>query len=357
MKNSFYVIGLMSGTSLDGLDIAYCRFTKVKKAWKAKIVTATTIGYSSKWRKELTEAHRLPGEALIHLHTRYGKFLGHSVGEFVKKNDVKKIDLIASHGHTIFHQPHLGFTFQLGEGNAIHAETRIPVVSDFRSLDVAFKGQGAPLVPIGDALLFSDYKICLNLGGIGNHSLKRKKKIIAFDFCYCNMALNYLTEKTGKSFDNKGKLASEGKVDEKLLSKIEAVYSKSRASRPSLGREGFEKDFQPLLDDESISLNNRLRTVCESVANELLLVIPPKNKKQNLLVTGGGAFNTFLINLVKEKLKGKAKVVVPGKNLIAFKEALVFAFLGLLRIRGEINVLKTVTGAKKNSCSGVVIGY
>ena len=357
MKNIFYAIGLMSGTSLDGVDIAYCRFARKNKSWKGKIISASTKEYSPAWRKELASAHQLAGTELINLHTRYGEFLGQLTRSFIKENKIKRADLIASHGHTIFHQPQLGFTFQLGDGNAVHAEAKIPVVYDFRSLDVALEGQGAPLVPLGDQLLFSDFDVCVNLGGIGNLSLLGKSKVKAFDFSYCNMALNYLAEKTKKNFDNKGKLAREGNVNDALLSKIENIYAVTRKNHPSLGREGFEKDIQQLLDDGPVNLNDKLRTVCESIANELVLSIPGKKKKRKLLVTGGGAFNDFLIQLIEEKLKGRAKIVVPDKKIIAFKEAFVFAFLGVLRLRGEINILKSVTGAKKNSCSGVVVGY
>lgn len=346
----------MSGTSLDGVDIACCKLEKKKKGWKADILRARTFEYSPEWLKELSSAHQLSGEGLIHLHTRYGKFLGQLVKSFIKKEEIKKVDLIASHGHTIFHQPQHRFTFQLGDGNAIHAQTKIPVAFDFRSLDVALQGEGAPLVPIGDALLFSEYDVCLNLGGIGNLSIKKKKEIRAFDFCYCNMALNYLAGKAGKKYDHKGKLAQQGNVNESLLSEIEKVYAVSRAAKPSLGREGFEKDFQALLDNETIPLNDRLHTVCESIARELAAAIPHQKEKQKLLVTGGGALNNFLIDKIKQRLGKKVKVIVPEKNIIAFKEALVFALLGVLRLRGEINALKSVTGAKEDSCSGALVG-
>jgi anhydro-N-acetylmuramic acid kinase len=356
MKNSYNVIGIMSGTSLDGVDVAHCRFVRKKKEWKAEIISSKTFGYNTEWQGALSNAHQLSGEKLIHLHTHYGKFLGQLIKSFIKKESIKKVDLVASHGHTIFHQPALGFTFQLGDGNAIHAKTKIPVAYDFRSLDVALGGQGAPLVPIGDALLFSKYDLCLNLGGIGNISVKEKSKITAFDFCYCNMALNYLTSKIEKNFDNKGKMSQQGIVNKNLLAQIEKIYFSNKKQRPSLGREGFEKDLQPLLDDESIPLNDRLHTVCESIAHELSLTIPDKKRKQKLLITGGGAFNNFLIHKIEEKLKGKVKVVVPEKKIIAFKEALVFAFLGVLRLRGEINALKSVTNASHDSCSGTLIG-
>jgi anhydro-N-acetylmuramic acid kinase len=356
MKNTFNVIGVMSGTSLDGVDVAYCKLKKKKKGWKADILRANTFEYSPEWLKELSSAHQLSGETLIHLHTRYGKFLGQLINSFMKKEGLKKVDLISSHGHTIFHQPQNRFTFQLGDGNAIYSQTKIPVAFDFRSLDVALRGEGAPLVPIGDAILFSEFTVCLNLGGIGNLSIKEKKKIRAFDFCYCNMALNYLAAKAEKKYDHKGKLAKQGAVNEALLAQIENIYAASRKAKPSLGREGFEKDLQALLDNETIPLNDRLHTVCESIARELAASIPHKKEKQKLLVTGGGALNDFLIEKIKQKLGKNLRVIVPEKNIIAFKEALVFSLLGVLRLRGEINALKSVTGAKEDSCSGVLVG-
>jgi anhydro-N-acetylmuramic acid kinase len=268
---------------------------------------------------------------------------------------LKKIDLISSHGHTIFHQPQNKFTFQLGDGNALHASTNLPVAFDFRSLDVTLGGQGAPLVPIGDQLLFHNYDACLNLGGIANVSMQVKKQRIAYDICYCNMALNLLSSKTGKEFDENGKLASLGTLNKKLLSDLTKVYSAIRSKRPSLAREGFEREILSLIENDSVSLSDRLRTVCESVANEIALAIPVSKKKLKLLATGGGAHNHFLIKLIQEKLSAKAEVVVPNKTIVDFKEALIFAFLGVLKLRGEINVLKSVTGASRDSSSGILV--
>jgi len=350
----------MSGTSLDGVDVASCQFELKRKQWYFSIDAAQTFKYSNEWRNKLATAHLLSGEKLIELHTVYGKFLGELCNQFIRKENPDsyrdKPDFIASHGHTIFHQPKNKFTFQLGDGNAIHAATHLPTVFDFRSLDVALGGEGAPLVPIGDQLLFSDYDVCLNLGGIANVSLGKNKKRIAFDVCYCNMALNYISSKIGEDFDDDGKFAAKGRVDAHLLNSFHKKYSRFREKRPSLGREGFEKDFQPLLETKSISLvNDELRTVCESIANEIALAIPTSKKKIKILATGGGAHNSFLIQLLQQKLPS-AEVIVPEKKIVDFKEALVFAFLGVLRTRNEINVLKSVTKASKDSCSGILIG-
>jgi len=352
----YKVIGIMSGTSLDGVDFAYCKFNLKKKHWQFSIQTAQTFSYSKEWRNKLSSAHLLSGENLLALNSNYGKFIGQQCNQFIKQKKIKKIDLIASHGHTIFHQPHKKFTFQLGDGNAMHATIGLPIVFDFRSLDIALGGEGAPLVPIGDKHLFSDFDICLNLGGIANLSMEVNGKRKAFDICFCNMILNYLSAKAGKDFDKNGMLASKGSIDQKLLTSFEKIYHSNRKKKPSLGREGFEKDFQALLDNKSIPIKDRLRTACESIALEIARSVPVSNEKIKLLATGGGALNSFLIELIRSKLNSKTEVMIPSKTIINFKEALVFAFLGVLRLRGETNVLKSVTGASHNSCSGILIG-
>jgi len=352
----YKVIGIMSGTSLDGIDFAFCRFIHKKKNWEFSIQHAQTFPYPKEWKKKLGSAHLLSGENLLALNSAYGKYLGQQCNQFIKQKKLKRIDLIASHGHTIFHQPSKKFTFQLGDGNAMHAAIGLPIAFDFRSLDVALGGEGAPLVPIGDKHLFADFDICLNLGGIANLSVEVNGKRKAFDICFCNMILNYLSAKTGKDFDKNGMLASKGSINQKLLASFEKIYRANSKKKPSLGRESFEKEVQTLLDDKSIPLNDRLRTACESIASEIVRSIPDPNKKMKLLVTGGGALNSFLITLIRSKLTSKTEVIIPSKTIINFKEALVFAFLGVLRLRGENNVLKSVTGASHNSCSGVLIG-
>jgi anhydro-N-acetylmuramic acid kinase len=353
-KGTYHAIGIMSGTSRDGLDLACCRFTK-KRKWDFEIQTALTIRYPKAWKDKLTAAPHLSGEALLALDAEYGQFIGERCQEFIHKRRVHKVDVVASHGHTIFHQVQRGFTFQLGSGHAIHAATGLPVVYDFRSLDVALHGQGAPLVPMGDKHLFGEYDVCLNLGGIANLSMEKSDRRIAYDICFANMGLNYLAAKVNKEFDKDGLLAANGRIVESLLDKLSAVYESNRKERPALGREGFESEVQPLLDDDLVSLEDRMRTFCESIAGEIRRSIPLKKNKQKLLATGGGALNPVLIKLLRQSLPG-IDIEVPPKQIIEFKEALVFAFLGVLRVRGEVNVLKSVTRATRDSCSGVVVG-
>lgn len=352
----YRIIGLMSGTSLDGLDIAACTFKEGRNGWEYSIDKAMTVKYPSSWLGKLSKAHELSGEELLGLDADYGKYLGNVCAKFISLNKLS-IDFIASHGHTIFHQPQKGFTYQLGNGNAIHAVTGIPIVYDFRSLDVALGGEGAPLVPAGDKLLFNDYDVCLNLGGIANLSMDNKGSRLAYDLCFCNMGLNYLAAKAGKEIDEDGKLADEGDVNEQLFDKIHKVYSSLRSKRPSLGREIFEKQIKSLLDLENISVHDRLRTFTESIAFEIMEAILPAKQHPSVLCTGGGTFNSFLIARLLHHAGDDASLIIPEENVVKFKEALVFAFLGLLRVREEVNCFKSVTHATRDCSGGTMIGF
>jgi anhydro-N-acetylmuramic acid kinase len=355
-REIYKVIGLMSGTSLDGLDIAYCVFKKENGEWQHSIKQATTIRYTPKWTKGLAEAHKLSAEDLLALDAAYGKFLGSTCFDFMRKHKIKP-DFIASHGHTVFHQPKNGFTYQVGNGNVLHAVSGIPVIWDFRSLDVALGGQGAPLVPAGDKILFSEFDVCLNLGGIANlsHDVKGKRK--AFDICFANMSTNYLVSKSGKPFDRGGQLASSGEVNQKMLKALSRIYSKYRLTRPSMGREIFEKEIKPLLDTQEIPLYDRLRTCVESTALEIIDALPLSKDNLSVLCTGGGAYNSFLILTLLDKCNDNISFVMPEDEVIKFKEALIFAFLGVLRVTGEVNCLHQVTGATRSSSGGIKIGF
>lgn len=346
----------MSGTSLDGLDLAYCRFRKIKSGWTYTIDQAVTIKYSTSWTNKLSSAHNLNGEDLIRLDAEYGKWLGNTCRDFLDQHKLRP-DFIASHGHTIFHQPGKGYTYQLGNGNALYATARVPVISDFRSLDVFLGGEGAPLVPAGDKILFSDYDVCLNLGGIANLSMDINKKRVAFDICFINMALNYLAAKANKKFDKGGALAETGNLNLTLWKKLAVVYSKFRTRRPSLGREIFERQIKPLLDDNTLSLADRLRTFTESATAEIAGAIISNKEKGKVLCTGGGAFNSFFMSRLLELCGDHVDLIVPEDDVVKFKEALVFAFLGVLRSRGEMNCLKSVTHASRDNSGGVMIGF
>jgi anhydro-N-acetylmuramic acid kinase len=355
MKNKFKVIGMMSGTSLDGLDIALCQFERVNHQWSFSIEAAQLIKYPKAWSKKLSEAHELSAMDLISLDREYGIYLGKTCRAFMGEYKIRP-DFIASHGHTVFHQPKHGFTFQIGNGNDIFSITDVPVIYDFRSLDVSLQGQGAPLVPVGDKLLFADYEICLNLGGIANLSAGVKGVRKAFDVCFCNMAFNYLTNTIGKSYDKNGVLASSGQVNENLLKELKAFYKPLKQRRPSLGREFFEDGLRKLLTQKHIPLEDRLATSVESTAFEIATAAKELSGK-SMLCTGGGAFNSFLISRILDHAEDAFSVVIPDQQVVKFKEAVVFAFLGVLRACGEPNCLKSVTGATKDNSGGVMVGF
>lgn len=352
---NYKVIGLMSGTSLDGLDIALCHFSNMKTGWRYAIKTAATIKYSSAWIKKLSSAQHLTGEDLVSLDINFGRFLGQACKEFIQKHNIKA-DFIASHGHTIFHQPAKGVTYQIGNGNALHAACGLPVIYDFRSLDVLLGGEGAPLVPVGDKLLFGEYDVCLNLGGIANLSMDVNKQRMAYDVCFMNMGLNYLAAGMGKRFDDDGKIASSGSVSASMLKKLDKVYALTRAKRPSLGREIFERRILPILNGSNINIEDKMRTFIESSAIEIAHTIVSKKKNAKVLCTGGGTFNSFFVSCLLDHCGDNAALIIPEEKVVKYKEALIFSFLGVLRLKGQANCLKSVTGASRDNCGGVVIG-
>jgi anhydro-N-acetylmuramic acid kinase len=349
---TYKVIGLMSGTSLDGVDLAYCEFN-YDKSWHYRIVCAETIEYSQEWIVRLSKLMSSYSLTLVRIHSEYGRYLGELAKDFIDRNNLSP-DFIASHGHTIFHQPELGFTLQIGNGNSISSVTGLPVVFDFRSLDVALGGQGAPLVPIGDRLLFKDYDYCLNLGGIANISFEKNAKRIAFDICPVNIALNSLANLVGQKYDLDGILASSSKINKRILEQLNSLNYYKKDPPKSLGREWINLHFLPLIKECPDSPKIKLRTVTEHITSQIASVVnsQPQGK---LLATGGGARNKFLIELLKTKID--SEVIVPEHVLIDFKEALIFAFLGVLRWRNEINTLSSVTGANKDSSSGLIVHY
>ncbi|MGZ3863047.1 MAG: anhydro-N-acetylmuramic acid kinase [Bacteroidia bacterium] len=352
-NNKYKVIGLMSGTSLDGLDIAYCEFALKGKKWSYKVLHAETVAYHKGGKDKLKNAHLATAEELCELHTDFGLFIGEKVLKFIRKNKIKNVDFISSHGHTIFHQPLNHFTLQIGDGATIAAVTGIKTICDFRSTDVALGGQGAPLVPIGDELLFSDYDACLNIGGIANISFKQKGKRIAFDICPANLLFNHLAKQVGHEYDNGGKLAASGHFNDILLKKFNSLsYYKSYKSK-SLGREDVERDFISVLENSKIPVKDKLATVSEHAAFQTARVLN-NFKIKNVLVTGGGAYNSDFLSRINAY--SDCKIHVTDDKTIQFKEALIFAFLGVLRTRNEVNALRSVTGAKRDSCGGAIYG-
>lgn len=345
----------MSGTSLDGLDVALASFSLTSAGWEYSLEKTEVVKYSPTWLKRLQNAADCTAEEWVLLDVQYGALLGRTCRDFLRKHNLK-VDFISSHGHTVFHQPRNGFTAQLGNGNAIHAASGLPVVNDFRSLDVIRGGEGAPLVPIGDRLLFHDYDVCLNLGGIANLSRELNKERKAFDICFCNTGLNYLMQKAGKTFDKNGALASSGEVHAGMLSQLEKINRNLRKKRPSLGREFFEKNIRPILDQKKISIADKLATCVESAASEIAFALVEKGPA-TVLCTGGGSFNSFLMSRILDHGGDAVNLIIPDEELVKFKEALVFAFLGVLRVENKINCLSSVTHATSDSSSGVMTGF
>jgi anhydro-N-acetylmuramic acid kinase len=344
------VVGMMSGTSLDGIDLILCGFYKSGKQWQYHIVEADTYEYPPEWKKKLNEAVNLDAGSFLLLHQEYGCYIGDLVNRFLSEHGLTA-DLVAAHGHTIFHQPERGFTFQLGSGATLASRCKLDTVSDFRTLDVALGGQGAPLVPLGDELLFSKFKFCLNLGGFANISNQTNGIRIACDICPVNLVANELASKKGLEFDRDGMLGRQGNIVPELLDSLNGLEFYLKPAPKSLGREWVENSVVPLLVKYPVPVEDLLRTLYEHMAIQISGYINEYDPGE-VLVTGGGAFNTFLMNLIREK--SKSTLFVPDHQLVKFKEALIFAFLGLRRYRNEINCLASVTGASRNSSSGTV---
>jgi anhydro-N-acetylmuramic acid kinase len=349
------MLGLMSGTSLDGLDLCYCHLQNIEGDWSFEIKQTKSVAYDAETRAKLKNAIHLNAIDILQFHNEYGSWLGNQAKQFISGHNLE-VDYIASHGHTSHHQPEKGFTFQIGSGQHLANESGQKVVCDFRTNDVALGGHGAPLVPIGDELFFGEYGFCLNLGGISNISFDQKGKRIAYDIGLANMILNHITQKIDLAYDENGALARSGSINQKMLNQLNGLNYYLLPPPKSIGYEWFVEEVVPIVGGIKDSVENLLHTaihhICEKVSQQVKL--NSREKFNSLFVTGGGALNGFLIETLQEKLGKSTKVVVPEKELIEFKEALVFALMGVLRIEKEINVLKSVTGAKRDSSSGVV---
>lgn len=354
----YNVVGIMSGTSLDGMDIALCHFKENNENWDFKILKAKTYAYDDDWKERLSTAASLSGLELIKLHKEYGKYTGKLVNKFLT-GIIQKTDLIASHGHTVFHLPEQQLNFQLGDGAMIAATTGINTVNDFRTLDVALNGQGAPLVPVGDYFLFRKYDACINLGGFANVSFENDdKKQIAYDICPTNIVLNELAQTQGLEFDEGGELGKKGEINHALLESLNNLSFYKQEPPKSLGKEWIDDVLMPLINKSSISVYDKMRTVYEHAAMQIAKSINGNIKhedeltKKTVLFTGGGTHNDFLMGLIKKK--SEASVVIPVKEIVDYKEALIFAFLGVLRLRRKVNCLSSVTGSKADNSGGTI---
>lgn len=348
----YHVIGLMSGTSLDGVDLAYCKFILTNNRWENEIIHTVCCPYSADWKVKLANAENSSALAIHLLDLALGNYFAENIAEFIKKYSIKELDFIASHGHTIFHQPENGLTLQIGAGAVIAAKTGITTICDFRKMDVAMGGQGAPLVPIGDRDLFSSYNYCLNIGGIANVSFEINGKRLAYDICPANMILNHYLPAKNLSFDDEGLMARSGTVHAELLNELNKLNYYHQAFPKSLGKEWVLQNIYPIVDQFKLSTNTILATLVEHIAMQIADNCQTSEIPASMLITGGGAYHTYLMERIA--VHTNMQLIIPSKVLIEFKEALVFAFLGVLRFRNENNCLASVTGAKKNNCGGQI---
>jgi anhydro-N-acetylmuramic acid kinase len=361
-QNMIYrAIGLMSGSSLDGLDIAFSSFQENAGKWDYEIIHAECYSYPEEWVQRLKNATQLPALDYELLHADYGRYSGEQVNKFIETHQLHyQVALIASHGHTTFHLPQKKMTAQLGNGAAIAAATGLPVVTDLRALDVALGGQGAPIVPIGEKLLLGGYDLFLNLGGIANLSFNHPEKYIAFDICPANRVLNILANKLGKEYDESGTIASTGTLNTELLNRLNELDYYKQSYPKSLANDFGTELVYPIIRDSGCETRDALRTYIEHIVVQITKAITrltglPGGNGFRLLATGGGAFNGFLVKRLKEELQiHNIEVIVPEPQLVNFKEALIMGFIGVIRWRQEYNVLSSVTGASRDSIGGAL---
>lgn len=357
----YRVIGLMSGSSLDGLDMVYTALEETGGKWSYEIIQSDCIAYSAEWKSRLQHAADLPANEYLRLHAAYGHYTGELVNSFIARHSLHhKVQLIASHGHTVFHEPGNRMTAQLGEGAAIAAVTGLNVVSDLRAMDIALGGQGAPIVPLGEKLLFPGYQLLLNLGGIANISSAGDGNYVAFDICPANRVLNMIAASAGKEFDEDGAMAAGGFVRDEVLAALNSLDYYRQPFPKSLANSFGTGTVYPLLKAASLSGRDAMRTMVEHICIQVTrsvgkLLHTYQQRPTQMLVTGGGAHNTFLVSRLQETLGVMGITLeLPGPEVINYKEALIMALLGVMRWREENTVLHSVTGASRSSIGGAV---
>jgi anhydro-N-acetylmuramic acid kinase len=349
----------MSGSSLDGLDIVFAELQEQQGKWTYQLVAAECLPYTIELQSQLRDAIHLSAKEYFLLHSAYGKYIGNQINRFIDKYELHyQVALIASHGHTSFHIPPY-MTAQLGDGAAIAAVTGLPVISDLRSIDVALGGQGAPIVPIGEKLLFKDFDFFLNIGGIANISVNLPDKYVAFDICAANRVLNMLVAQMGKEYDENGSIAATGSVDETVLNQLNALDYFQQSYPKSLANDFGTEVVYPMMT-KGLSIPDALRTYNAHIAYQVALSVTPHlnaipKSEYKMMITGGGAFNGFLVDEIRQHLERfQVEVVVPDAGLVAYKEALIIGLYGVLRWREESNTIATVTGAERDSVGGAV---
>lgn len=347
----------MSGTSMDGVDLAHCTLEENEKGWTYTINASKTYEYDEKWRLRLSKLRVQSALNFVRTDRYYGEYLGLLINDFIKSNGLQ-VDLISSHGHTIFHQPESNLTTQIGCGHSITAHTGLPCVTDFRLADVILGGQGAPLVGIGDQLLFGEYDMCVNIGGFANISAMVNGKRVAYDVCPANIILNRIAREFDQEYDVDGKIAEQGSVDYDLLGDLNDIEFYQQPYPKSLGREWINQHFWSLVRESRIEKQDKMKTLVDHIAGQIggniESLSDDKSDDKKILVTGGGALNKVLIDHLRSATD--AEIVVPDTQLVNYKEALVFALMGILRVKNRVNVLSSMTGAREDSVSGSLFG-
>ena len=357
----YRALGIMSGSSLDGLDIAFVAFHENGGKWQYENIKSTTIAFTDDWTNRLKNATQLAAKDYVLLDTDFGRYIGQVVNEFIEENNLQfQVGIIGSHGHTTFHFPEQNTSCQIGDGASIAAITKLPVVTDLRNMDVALGGQGAPIIPIGEKLLWSEFNFLLNIGGIANISIKKDETYLAYDICSANAILNYLANQLNKPYDEDGNIAASGKLNTALLEALNAVDFYQKKHPKSLANQFGWDIILPILNKFDIATADKLHTytvhIAHQIKNNIALHIDKDAAHSNqFLITGGGALNLFLIHKIKEELKDmNIEVIIPNETTVQFKEAIVMALMAVLRWREENNVLSSVTGAQRNSVGGAM---
>jgi anhydro-N-acetylmuramic acid kinase len=350
-KENYSVLGVMSGTSLDGVDLVYIDFAKRNNKWTFSLLESETVPYDKCWINKLQVAVAFSAQELQKINEDYTFLLGNIINNFVQNHNITNLDAVCSHGHTILHQPQNGFTLQIGNLPIIAELIQQTVVCDFRVQDVKLGGQGAPLVPIGDQILFSEFDFCLNLGGFSNVSFNENNSRIAFDIAPVNTVLNFYANQLNLDFDNKGIIARSGKCNQDLFNQLNSLDFYAKNYPKSLGFEFVKEIILPIIQSYNLSVPDKMNTFIEHIAYQTSKALDKKEGK--IFVTGGGAYNDFLTERLQFHLP-KIKIIIPESKILEFKEALIFGLLGVLKLRGEINVLSSVTGASRDHSSGEI---
>jgi anhydro-N-acetylmuramic acid kinase len=353
--NKFLSIGTMSGSSLDGLDIVAVEFACIDAVWESKIIAAECLKYSNEWHENLKNARNLSAFDLLKLNIKYGHLNADYIQKFINKNNLNQVDLVVSHGHTVYHQPTNGFTLQIGDGQTMSVMLNLPVVCNLRAKDITLGGQGAPIVPIADLLIYSKFTACLNIGGIANISFKNRnnKQIIAFDICAANQVLNYLSNQLGLPYDNNGTIAKSGGFITKVYESFINLDFHTIHPPKSLANEWIYNNIIQKIDLSLYKIEDLLHTFTLAIAYTIAESINEYcNKGDDVLVTGGGAYNSFLIYTIQTKID--ASLVVPDEQTINYKEAIAMALIGVLRWYNLPNVLSDVTGSSCDNSSGEI---